>query len=253
MNIFRTRAVPVLFAVLALLLAALWSGCEVDSTTAMPSDNDGTVYNFAGLYLNPENESSTNGIPLPIVYPNQGSSRPSGEILTSLRLLQYGSALEAFDSATQTWSGSINSLQGGSASFTLSGRTTAGVAVEIAGNMTYGDEKSTMNATWVEPNYYGTLYAQASVPPANTNSPDPDPDEVTLTASPTSVSLNESTTLTASGGDSSYAWPSSVSFGTISSSGSRATYTRTSGSATDSVTITVSSDGDSDSVNIAFD
>lgn len=252
MNFFRTRAFPVLFAVPAVLLAALWSGCEVDSTTSMPSDNSGTFYNFAGLYLHPDADSNTNGVPLPIVYPNTGSSRPSGELLTSLRLLQYGSVLEAFDSANQTWNGSINSLQGANASFTLSGRTTAGVAVEIAGTMTYSDENSTMNASWVEPNYFGTLYAQASVPPAVTNSPDPDPDpgeDVSL--SPSSVTLDEDTptqVFTASGGDGSYSWTHTGSSGTLSSSsGSSITYTRVSAG---SDTLTVTSDGDSDSATI---
>ncbi len=163
MNIFRTIAFRILALSLALPLLALWSGCSVDSTTSVPSDNDGTTYNFAGLYLHPDAATSTNGA-LAIVYPNQGSSRPSGQILTSLRLLQYGSVLEAFDSANLTWSGRINSIQGGSAGFTLEGRTTAGQAVTVAGTMTYADEQSTMNATWIEPTYFGTLYAQASVP-----------------------------------------------------------------------------------------
>ncbi len=138
MNIFRTIAFRILALSLALPLLALWSGCSVDSTTSVPSDNDGTTYNFAGLYLHPDAATSTNGA-LAIVYPNQGSSRPSGQILTSLRLLQYGSVLEAFDSANLTWSGRINSIQGGSAGFTLEGRTTAGQAVTVAGTMTYAD------------------------------------------------------------------------------------------------------------------
>ena len=249
MNISRTIAFRFLFLVLALLVSAFFFGCEVDSTTGVPSDNDGTTYNFAGLYLHPDSDSSTNG-PLPIVYPNQGSTHPSGELITSLRLLQYGSVLEAFDSANQTWSGNISALQGGSASFSLEGRTTAGVLVQVAGTMTYSDQQSTMNASWIEPNYYGTLYAQASVPPANTN--DTPSSDVTLTADPTSVALNETSTLTASGGTAAYTW-SSVSFGTLSTSGSSATYTRTSGSSTDSATITVTSGSDSDTVNIAFD
>ena len=175
MNILRTAAFRALAAALTLpLLALAFAGCDidsVDSTTAVPSDNSGTIYNFSGLYLNP-NSSPTNIFPL--VYPFEGSSRPSGALITFLRLLQYGSVLEAYDSAGQTWSGSIMGLSGGTANFSLQGRTTAGQPVEISGTMVYADQNSVMDATWIEPAFYGTLRAKASVPPSATNTPEGD-------------------------------------------------------------------------------
>lgn len=251
MNIFRPSAFRALALSLAFPLSALLAGCDVgsaDSTTAVIADNDGTIYNFAGLYMHPST-SGTNAVPL--VYPNQeGGSRPSGRLITSMRLLQYGRTLEAFDSEGQTWSGSISALQSGTATFSLQGRTTAGQAVEVAGTLIYADQQSTMDATWIEPAYYGSLYARATVAPSTTNSPTGD---VTLSANSSSASIGEVITLTAAGGTGSYSWPSSVAFGTFFASGGTATYTRTTGTSADSVSITVSSGGDAASVTLEFD
>ena len=248
MNIVQN---PFFRALLLPLLALSLAACDmnsVDSTSAVPSDNSGTIYNFSGLYMNSENDSSTNGA-LPLVYPYESGNRPSGEVITSLRLLQYGSVLEAYDSANQTWSGRITALQSGTASFSLQGRTTAGISVEVAGTMVYEDQQSTMDATWIEPAYYGNLNAQATVSPANTNSP---VTGLTLTASSLSLSLNGSATITASGGTSSYEWPSSVPYGTFSSSGNPRIYTRTSGTSSNNVTISVTSGTETKSVTIEF-
>ena len=252
MNIFRTSLARALAVALALPLFVLLAGCDVDSvdsTTSVLSDNSGKIYNFAGLYMNPNNTSSTNG-PLPLVYPNGVGNRPSGKLITSLRLLQYGSVLEAYDSASQTWSGSISSLQGGTATFSLRGRTTAGLSVEIAGTMVYAAQQSTMDASWIEPAYYGTLSAKATVPPANTNSPSSD--DVKLTVDDSTVSLNQTVNFTASGGNGTYDWPLTVPNGTFSGSGTSATYTRTSGTSGSFVTITVKSGDDSASVNLSL-
>ena len=250
MNVFRTSAFRALALGLALPLAALvGAGCDVgatDSTAAVLSDNSGTIYNFAWLYMNPNN--STNGI-LPLVYPHETGRRPSGEFITSLRLLQYGSVLEAYDSAGLTWSGGISALQSGTATFSLRGRTTTGISVEIAGTLIYADQHSTMDATWIEPTFYGNLYAQATVAPSTTNNPVNG--DVTLVSDTYSVASNGVAHLTASGG-SSYTW-SGVSFGTLTSSGGSATYTRTSGTSANSETISVTSGSDSDSVTIEFD
>ncbi len=230
-------------APLLLLSVLVWmAGCDVDSVdsvSATLSDNSGTIYNFSGLYMNPKNATSTNGV-LPIVFPNQGNHKPTGELIRSLRILQYGAVLEAYDSAGLTWYGNISGLQGTAANFTLSGRTTVGNPVEIAGTMTYADQQSTLNATWIEPNYYGNLIATATVTPAETNTP---VSGLTLTASPTSVALNGTVELRTSGGSSSsYDW-GNVTYGTIESTGSgdNARYTRTSGETGGHETITVTS------------
>ena len=244
---FRALLLPVL----ALGLAA----CDmnsVDSTSAVVSTTDGTVYNFSGLYMNSGNDSSTNGA-LPLVYPNESGNQPSGQAITSLRLLQYGNVLEAYDSANQTWSGKISTVQKvdskGTANFSLQGRTTAGISVEVAGTMVYEDQQSTMDATWIEPAYYGNLNAQATVSPANTNTPIA---ELSLTADPASLSTGNTSQLTASGCSSTYTWKCDKIYGTFSSSGSKGYYTRTSGTSTNSETITVYCGSDNKSVTIDF-
>ncbi len=249
--VFRPLAAGLALPLLALLLA--FAGCDIesaDSTTAVPSDNDGTVYNYSGLYMSANNTTnSTNGYAT-LVFPTNGQS---GTLLTWLRLLQYGSVLEAYDNAGLTWDGGISSIQGGTASFNLVGRTTAGQPVEIAGTLTYANQQSTMNATWIEPNFAGSIFATATVSPATTNTPVGG--EVTLTASSGTIASNGTVTLTASGGTGSYSWSLSTSaFGSLAHSSSHATnsYTRTSGTSTDSVTITVTSGTDSDSESLDF-
>ena len=254
MNIFRTAAFRIPALALALPLAALvLAGCDVgsaDSTASVVSDDDGTIYNFAGFYMHPDTDG-TNIVPLVYPYLDAGN-RPSGELITSLRLLQYGSVLEAYDSAGQTWSGSISALQSGTATFSLQGQTTAGQAVEIAGTMIYADQNSVMDASWIEPAYYGTLSAQATVSPATTNTPDPSED-LSLDASATSIASNELVTFTADGGDGSYDWDCNETYGNFSSTGDSATYTRTGGSSNNTETISVSSDGETESVTLDFE
>ena len=243
MNIFRTTALRAHALSLILPLVALAiAGCDVgstDSTTAVLSDNSGTIYNFAGLYAH----ATTNGL-APLVFP---TNRQSGVALTWLRLLQYGSVLEAYDNAGMTWSGSISALQGGTATFSLRGRTTAGISTEIAGTLVYADQNSVMDASWIEPAFAGTLYARATVAPATTNSPTTD--DVSISPSSATLSPNgDSEDFSASGGTGSYSWSLSGGIGTLSSaSGSSTMVTRTnsgfgtlivtSGTDTDSITI----------------
>ena len=240
MNIFRIAALRTLAVALTLpLLALAVAGCDiesVDSTTAVPSDNAGTIYNFSGLYMSPD--TGTNGV-MPLVYPFEGNSHPSGALITFLRLLQYGSVLEAYDSAGKTWAGSISGIAGSTASFSLTGSTTAGQPVEIAGTMNYVSQKSTMDATWIEPGYFGSIFAEATVSPATTNTPVSD-----LSISPTSATLSTNVptqTFTVSGGNGNYTWSHTGSCGTLSDdSGSSIIYARIS-AGSDVVTV---SDGD---------
>lgn len=252
MNPFRTTAFRALAFGLALPLAALLGtiGCDVDSTdstTSVVSDNDGKIHSYAGLYMNTE-EGSTNGYGA-LVFP---ANRQSGVKLIWLRLLQYGSVLEGYDNAGMTWAGSISAQNGAVASFGLQGRTTAGVSVDIAGTLSYADQQSTLDASWIEPGFAGSIFGTATVSPVATNSPITT-NALTLTASPTSLALNESSQLKAKYGTGSYSWPTNAAFGTITSSGDSAVYKRTSGAATDSATITVTSGSESKSVEIDFD
>ncbi len=253
MNIFRSPAFRAASLALALPLSALFlAACDidsVDSTSAVVSDNSGTIYDFSGLYMNPENDGSTNGV-LPLAYPyEEPGRRPSGELVTFLRLLQYGSVLEAYDSAGLTWSGSISALNSKTANFSLSGRTTAGQAVEIAGTMVYNEEESTMDATWIEPSYFGNLYAKATVSPATTNTPGT---ELALTSNYDSISVSNTVNFTASGCSASYTWDCDQTWGTFSSSGNTARYKRTSGTSSDAVTVTVHCGSESKDKKIEF-
>jgi len=141
-------------------LVLILSGCDidsVDSTSAMATDGSGsaTRYDFSGLYL-PVNGAEA------LVYP---ANRQSGTMLTWLRLLQYGRVLEGYDSAGQSWDGSLSSIMDGNANFTLHGRTTAGAAVEIVGVLRYADQRSTLDGAWIEPGFSGNILAQATTAP----------------------------------------------------------------------------------------
>ena len=172
MNIFRTAAFRIPVLALALPLTALvLAGCDVDSvdsTSAIATDNSGTsaIYSYAGLYARVD----TNGALRSLVFPE---GRQSGTPLTWLRLFQYGTALEAYDNTGLTWSGNISAIRSGVANFTLSGHTTAGIAVEIAGTIDASSDSDTtsafMDAAWIEPSFSGNIMAYASVSPATTN------------------------------------------------------------------------------------
>lgn len=218
---------PLTTALALPLLALALAACDVgstDSTTAVVSDDDGTIYNFSGLYL-PENDNEY------LVYP---TNRQSGTKLTWIRLLQYGSVLEAYDNAGKTWDGSISTITEGNASFTLEGSTTAGAAVNIAGTLRYANQSSTMDAAWIEPSFSGSIFAQATVASPATNAPN-----ASLQITPESTT-QFSREFVASGGSGSYTWRvSDTAIGTVSpNTGSRVTYTSTGVLGTNTITVT---------------
>ncbi len=239
-----------LSACLTLLLAAgLLIACDSgssDSTTAGLFDNSGRQYDFSGHYA----RANDAGEAVPLVQP---AGRQSGQPLMWLRLLQYGSVLEAYDSAGLAWSGSISMLAGGAAQLQLRGRTTAGADARIAGTLRYADGNSTLDAAWIEPAFSGSLFATATVnPPTAPASPsggdsDDEPDDsggddsdngsgtdaATLSISPSRRWFvpygGDSGTYTASGGTPPYTWyVSATVLGTVSPiTGATVTYTTT--------------------------
>ena len=268
MNIFRS-SLPRALAVAAVLplLASFLAACDVDSTdstTAVVSDNSGTIYSYAGLYMRATSSSNASAA---LVYPE---GKQSGIVLTWLRLLQYGSALEGYDNANQTWTGSISAQNGAVASFTLSGKTSAGASVEIVGTLTTssGTEtgtpstnkaaamlakasgaSATMDASWLETGFSGSIFAQATTAPATSNA------NTRLSIDPTRAALNSNDVtqvFTASGGTGTYTWTlSSTNYGSLSSSGNQATFTASGVAGSVTVTITDSS-GDSASATITY-
>lgn len=258
MNLFRNRSIQAVSAGLILSLVALLASCDigsVDSTSAVISDNAGNIYNYSGLYMNPNN-SSDNAV-RPLVYPE---GRQSGTTLTSLRLMQYGSVLEGYDNAGLAWSGKISSQNGGVASFTLRGQTTVGSNVEIAGTLTTDSgptpnpdpgtnttanmalntaakasaAEATMNAAWIEPAFSGTILAQATVAPVVPTGP--------LVIRPSSASLNTNSptaTFTVTGGSGTYTWSvGNSSLGSVSpTSGDSTIYTSTHAEGNNTITV----------------
>jgi len=245
-------------AALGLLAAVLAGSCDVDSadsTTSIASGTDGTVYDFSGLYT----RTGDDGVQQALVYP---AGKQSGATVTWLRLLQSGSVLEGYDNAGMNWEGSISSISSATAQFNLQGRTTAGAGVEIAGALRYSESgsqpASTLDATWIEPSFAGSIYATATVAPASSSGGDSGGDDDggddggddgsggdddddgddgsgsgSLTISPTSVSLmppaTNFVTFTVSGGTSPYSWRVSDStLGSLSATtGVSVVYTRT--------------------------
>ena len=256
MHIFRSAPFRALALALALPLAALvLAGCDVDSTdstTAVMSDNEGNIYNYSGLYMSITNTSgSTNGYGT-LVFP---AGRQSGTALIWMRLLQYGSALEAYDNAGLAWSGNVSAQNGETASFSLQGRTTAGNSVEIFGTLDYAAQLSTMDATWIEPGFAGSIFAQATVSPVATNSPvvtNTPTGDLSLTASPASLSISNSSHLVASGCSSDYEWDCDEIFGTFTAIDADGFYLRTSGTSSNSESVTVSCGSTSRTVTIEF-
>lgn len=263
MNIFRSSLPRALaFAAVLPLLASFLAACDVDSTdstTAVVSDNSGTIYSYAGLYMR---DSSGTNASAALVYPE---GRQSGVVLTWLRLLQYGSALEGYDNANQTWAGSISAQNGAVASFTLSGKTSAGASVEIVGTLSSSSSSAatttsngatqvsassaTMDASWLETGFSGSIFAQATTAPATSNA------STRLSIDPTRAALNSddvTQVFTASGGTGSYTWTlSSTNYGSLSSSGNQATFTASGEAGTVTVTIT-DSGGDSASATVTY-
>ena len=236
----RTRITPPLLpaALLAALLAAallfgLAAGCDFgssDSATAVLADASGRIYHFSGFYAHPSGNADT-----PLVHP---VGRQSGVPLVWMRLMQYGSVLEAYDNANQKWSGKISALDGPAAAFSLRGQTTAGQAVDVVGTMTYAEQKSRIDATWIEPSFSGNFFALANVPAPTTNVPTSQ-----LRVSPPSTTLDASqptAPLSVSGGVPPYTWRvASASLGSVSpASGASTVYSRTATAGTNVVTAT---------------
>jgi len=192
-------------------------GCEVDSGDTATRDVDINVW---GYYKNP-----TGGT---MVTPCSGSC------MASLDLRQHGDELEGIDDHGAIYRGTIGSVNGETkvASYTLNGKSSAGIDVTMNGHIQISGDLATMSGTWIEPNLFGTIYAQTTAPSQPSNA-------LTVTASPTSISTSQSSSLTVNGGTGSYTWslPSPVYGNLSTTSGSSTTFTpSTNGTQTISVT-----------------
>lgn len=208
-----------------LVAIALVTGCETDSSESVSRNLSVDV---TGYYSG--NLSGGRII-----------EQSSGAAITSLDLRQGGDRLEAYDNNGEIFKGTIGQVDGERASFTLEGKTTAGVAGTISGYIDISGSSATMSGTWFEPSMSSRVAASATVAePSN------------LSIAPTSATLNTNNatqTFTASGGGGGYSWSlSNDGIGSILGSGSSVEYTRT-GSGNN--TITVSSGDDSSKASIS--
>jgi len=189
---------------LGMCVVALQPGCD----TGSPNDT-GTVANgdFSGNYV-----GASNGL---LVANNTGAP------VSSINLNQSGSDLQAVDNNGILFKGTIGdilTLNGGSsnassgsasATFTLTGGTTAGNSVTITGKLSGVGATATMTGLWVEPGVYSSIYGVAGITPIVVTSPSTNNNTTALSISPTSATLNttsETVTFKASGGTSPYGW-----------------------------------------------
>ncbi len=208
----------VLAACAAMAVAFLCgTGCELDSADSVVRE---TLY-VQGYYQNPDG---------PVV------GRNSGAQIKSLDVRQTGDQLEAIDNNNKVFRGTIGNASANSASFTLEGETTAGREGIMSGTFEVSGSAATMRGTWIEDDFYSTVYAVATIP---TNGGGGGGTSVKI--SPTSATLssnNQTQVFTASGGSGSYTWSLSNNSGSINpTTGSSVTYTRT-GSGNNTITVT---------------
>ncbi len=224
MKALRLLALPLLAA-----SAFVFSGCEIDSATDVQRS---VGVDFSGFYTR---SNSSNSV-VPIV------TRNSGAPVTSLQLRQGGDRLEGIDNNNIVFRGSIGTFDGTTASFELTGRTTAGNDVTISGTLSTsggsnetGATTGTMRGTWIEGAFYAAVFAQASVPGVSSGGGGGGGgggSDLIISPNSATVSIGSSQTFNASRSGSSVnvTWTLSSSIGTLSTfNGSSTTFTRTAG------------------------
>ncbi len=225
----------------ALSLAALMCGCDIES--AESSQNEVGI-NVEGYYAN----GST-----PLVRQNTGAS------IANMNLSQNGDGLEGVDNNGNIFKGTIGQVtEGTSASFNLTGMTTAGNEGTISGNFEVSGTQSKMSGTWIEDALYSTVYGIATVPSNRIDDVDDGDTNDTVVATLklsftlTTIASNGTKEITASGGVSPYDWDVRFNYGiitSVNSDGSKIEYTASTGGVTNFVTAT-SDDGQSATAEI---
>lgn len=204
-------------AVAGLVSLLIGVGCELDSADSVVRE---TLY-VQGYYTNPDGDRIV--------------GRNSGAPIKSLDIRQFGDQLEAIDNHNNVFRGTIGNASANSASFTLEGYTTAGQLGIMSGTFEVSGSSATMRGTWIEDDFYSTVYATATVPTNGGGG------GASLKISPSSATLssnNQTQVFTASGGSGSYTWSVANNTGTVTpTTGSSVTYTRAS-SGNNTITVT---------------
>jgi hypothetical protein len=144
---------------LGALTLVVYTGCTVDSANGTARS---VGINVAGIY---RYDSSVCG--------NEGRfvSVNSGRPVSYFDLRQVGDKLEAIDNNGIIFRGTIGNVQDTSASFNLEGATTIGSSVVVSGNISVSGNKGTMQATWIENNFFATLCGSSTGQSIITNAP----------------------------------------------------------------------------------
>jgi hypothetical protein len=133
---------------LGLLVFGLLPGCEVGTPSdAAPVANG----NFSGNYVGSSNANLV--------------ARSSGSAVTSMVISQFGNQLEGVDNNGILFKGTIGDILNATATFTLTGSSTAGAAVTINGNLRASGTTATLTGVWTEPSFYSSIYGTASISP----------------------------------------------------------------------------------------
>ena len=137
----------IVFTVLS--LAALMCGCDIESAESSYNEVD---INVEGYYANSGGR---------LVQQNTGNP------ISAMNIRQNGDGLEGVDNNGNLFKGTIGQVidDGGSASFNLTGMTTAGNEGTISGTFTVtSSDQVKMTGTWIEDAFYSTVYGVATVP-----------------------------------------------------------------------------------------
>ena len=153
----RWMVVPALM--LGMLAVGLLQGCEVGSPNDVVAGANG---NFSGQYAGTTNSAFV--------------ANNSGNAVTSLSVSQTGNQLQAVDNNGILFKGTLGDILGAtgasnsvsssaSATFTLTGETTAGQSVSISGNLHASGATATMTGIWAEPGLNSSINGTATITP----------------------------------------------------------------------------------------
>lgn len=150
--LFRRLAFAALGFVAAVSVLVMVSACTVDSANAVSRSVSADV---TGVYRYDSDSCNNDG---------RFVSANSGSRVIYFDVRQIGDQLEAIDNNGIIFRGTIGHVSDSSASFNITGSTTAGNGVTVSGSIEIGSGKGVMRATWIEDNFFATVCGSANGP-----------------------------------------------------------------------------------------